>query len=287
MVAAIPRARTALCALAAVSSLAWCNLALAVDKVACVQAAEAGQRLQKDGHLVSARDRLLVCASLECPDVVSQDCTGWLGEVQRSLASVIVKAHDPRGEPLRDVNVFLDGARLSERTPTAAIDVDPGDHVLRCERVGYSPAERPVRLSEGERGNEVDCRLAPIAPSEPWKQRVDPQVFEPVPQRESSRGPVPWLVWPLGGLGVVGIAGFAYFGITGEADQNSTRARCAPYCKPADVNPIQTKFVIADVSLGVGAVALGAAALVALLQPGPGPTKSVSGARTSPQGVIH
>src|SRR5882672_2346055 len=105
MPAVSSRMRQALCALVATSLPAWSTPAFAIDKVACVDAAEAGQRLRKEGQLVAARDRLVVCASPECPEVVSQDCTGWLGLVQRSLASVIVKAFGVRGEPLSDVGV--------------------------------------------------------------------------------------------------------------------------------------------------------------------------------------
>jgi hypothetical protein len=288
MSATFLRARKVLCALLAVSPLTWEKPVLAVDKVACVGAAEEGQRFRKEGHLVSARGQLLVCASLECPAVVSQDCTGWLGEVERSLASVTVQAHGAHGEALSDVRVLLDGAELSERAPTVKIDLDPGDHVFRCERTGYSPDEQRVHLAEGERGTAIDCRLTPTAPDlqgEPGKLQVDPRAFESVPPASTSRGGLPWLTWPLAGVGVVGIAGFAYFGLSAEADQNAAKSgpnHCAPYCGSSVVDPIRTKFLIADVSLGVGVAALGAAVLVALLGTGSHPAKSTSISRATP-----
>src|ERR1700730_16863640 len=146
MSVASPRLRRTLCALMAMSPTMWSGPAAAADKAAGVAAAEAGQRLRKQGHLVSAREQLVVCASPECPQVVSQDCTGWLGEVQRSMASFIVKVRDPRGELLSDASVSLDGAIVAERTLTGTIEVDPGDHVFGCERVGFAPAERRVHL---------------------------------------------------------------------------------------------------------------------------------------------
>jgi hypothetical protein len=252
-----------------VVSVATCSVALAADKVACVEAAEEGQRLQKEGHLVSARDRLLVCASRECPDVVSQDCTGWLGEVQRSLASVVVKAQGAAGEPLSDVSVFLDGSELSERAPTASIDVDPGDHVVRCERVGFIPVEQSVHVSEGERGDEVDCRLAQATTKAPdaGRPKGDPRILQAVPPGPPTRGPLPWVVWPLGGLGVAGIGTFTYFALEGKAEENTLRGKtgCAPKCTSAQLEPVETKFLVANVSLGVGIVALAAAAIVAVL----------------------
>jgi len=192
-----------------------------------------------------------------------------LGEVQRSLGSVVVKAFGADGEPLSDVSVFLDGTELAERAPTAAIDVDPGDHVLRCERAGFTPAEQPVRVSEGERGDEVNCRLAPATPKAPGDRRTkgDPRIFQALPPVPAARGPLPWVVWPLGGLGVAGIGTFAYFGLAGKAEENSLRGKsgCAPKCTSAQLEPVETKFLVANVSLGVGVVALAAAAVVALL----------------------
>jgi hypothetical protein len=257
------------------------STALAADKVACVDAAEAGQRLRKEGHLVAARDQLLVCASRDCPDVVSQDCTGWLGEVQRSLGSVVVKAHSVSGEPLSDVSVSLDGIELAERAPTAAIEVDPGDHVLRCERPGFTPAEQPVRVQEGQRGDEIDCRLAPSTPTAPSDRpsKGDPRIFETPPPPPATRGPLPWVVWPLAGVGVAGVGAFTYFGLSGKAEENSLLGPtgCAPKCTPEQTDPARTKFLIANVSLGVGIVALGAAAIVAILhQSAPPPPPSAA-----------
>jgi hypothetical protein len=275
------RTRTALCALLAASTVAWDRPVFAVDKVACVDAAESGQRLRKEGQLVSARNRLLVCASPDCPEVVSQDCTGWLGEVQRSLASVTVKAHNSKGEALSNVTVSLDGAELPERAPTATIEVDPGDHVFRCERAGFEPGEQRARLAEGERDREIDCRLTSLAPSAGSGTRSQ-ALFEVPGPPSSNPGQIPWTVWPLAGVGVVGLGSFAFFGLTGQADEDALRAsHCAPYCDLEKVDSIRTKFLIADISLAVGIVALGAGAIVALLNTAGSPASKSPGANAT------
>lgn len=264
------RLRRALCVLMATSPTLWSRPSLAIDKAACAAAAEAGQRLRKHGQLVSAREQLVVCASPDCPPVVSQDCTGWLGEVQRSLASFSVRAHDERGQPLREVTVLLDGNVLPQTAPTAPMEVDPGTHVVKCEHEGFAPSEREVPLAEGERGFEVDCELvALIAP------RVASSVEEspaPVPGPSLARVPaviepprasMPWVVWPLAALGAAGAAGFIGFGIAGRNEESALT--CGPYCLADAVRPAKTDFAVADISLVVGAVALGAAALVLLM----------------------
>jgi hypothetical protein len=74
-------------------------------------------------------------------------------------------------------------------------------------------------------------------------------------------------VWPLGGLGIAGIGTFTYFGLEGKAEENTLRGKtgCAPKCTPTQLEPVETKFLVANVSLGVGVVALAAAVIVALL----------------------
>jgi hypothetical protein len=269
-----------MCALLATSLTTSSTPARAIDKVACVDAAEAGQRLRKEGRLVLARDRLVVCASPDCPEVVSQDCTGWLGEVQRSLASVIVKVRNTRGEPLNDVGISLDGVVLAERGPTATIEIDPGDHVFRCERAGFAAAEQRVHLAQGERGREIICQLASLA------QAAPPEAIQPAPKPEETpaeeaavQGNVPWIVWPLGGLGLTGVGAFAALYLSAQADEKNLLALprpegCAPYCSnDSRLWNIETKLNVSYISLAVGLVALGAAALIGLLHSSASPAR--------------
>jgi hypothetical protein len=279
-----PRFRRAVGSLVAASLATWSLPARAIDKAACVDAAEEGQRLRKEGRLISARDRLLLCASPECPDVVSQDCTGWLGEVQRRLASVVVRARDTHGAALGDVAVSLDGAMLTERAPTAAIELDPGDHVFRCERAGFEATQQRVRVAEGERGGEITCRLKSLEPP-PETPSETPAPAEPTRSTTGAAPSIPWTVWALGGFGVAGIGSFAGFGLSGKSDENAdarpkTQGGCAPDCTNNQVDSIRTKYLVADISLGVGLVALGAAVVIGVLHASASPPQA-SGNRSS------
>lgn len=282
------RASQGVSALLAVTVTAWTQPAAAIDKETCVNAAEAGQRLRNEHKLVASREQLLVCASTECPGIVSQDCTSWLGEVERSLASIVVTARDGRGQPVLDARVVVDGAALVVRTPTAPIEVDPGPHVVRCERAGFAPAEQRVSLDEGERGRTVVCEMpssvtaapAPSATSSPAAASAGeapgsagiPFTEGPASRAETGApsrggGGIPWQSWVLGGVGIAALGSFAFFGLSGLGDQRQAEAPggCAPNCNSSQVDPIRTKFTIADVSLGAGIVALAAAAIVAVV----------------------
>lgn len=293
MIVRLPRSPASVGALFATSMMAWGTPSAAVDKVACVEAAEAGQRLRSHGELVSARDHLLVCASLDCPKIVSQDCTGWLGEVQRTLPSVVIKARDESGEPLRDVSVSVDGRVLPERAPTAAIDLDPGNHTFRCERAGFAEAETQAAVAAGERGREIVCQLVALtgSPTESLGPPAPPLALREIPVSSvSTRGGLPWVVWPLGGVGIAGIGGFVVLALSAKSDEDTLSHQCAPNCTASQVHPIGVKFAEADVSLAIGIAALGAATIIGLIHAGSSHHAVAEVARLRPQDhppVLH
>jgi hypothetical protein len=67
----------------------------------------------------------------------------------------------------------------------------------------------------------------------------------------------------LGGVGIAALGSFTYFALSGKAEERKLR-RCAPDCEPDDVTPMRTRYLVADVSLGVAALSLGAAGYLLL-----------------------
>ncbi len=259
--------RRAAATVLAFAVLAHSGPALATDKEACVAAAESAQRLKKAHKLLSAREQLLVCSSQDCPSIVSNDCTTWLGEVARSMASVTVKARDGRGRPVYDVRVLVDGAPLAQEASGTPLDVDPGAHVFRCER-GTDAVEVAATLAEGERGHPILCDMpSMIEPPSPADHPSPASI--PVLPAPEQRAPVPWSSWVLGGVGVLALGSAGIFGGLELSQQSSDAAPggCKPRCPSAEIASIQTKIDVAYVSLGVAAVALGAAVVIALLRP--------------------
>jgi hypothetical protein len=267
--------RTPAAAVVAWIALLYPRNAVATDKLACVSQAEEGQRLRKERRLVAAHDRFLACSTADCPEVVTADCTRWLGEVERSLASVIVKAEDTHRQPLADVRVLLDGSLLTDRPTSTPILVDPGVHVVRYERDASPPLEEHIELSEGERGRVLYAQFpdetaplqTPPPPPGPRPVREPASPSDPVESAPGEPG-LPPSFWLLGGIGVASAASFAVFGLWGQNDQATLRPQCAPYCTPSQVAPIRTKFIIADVSLAVAILSVGGALWIALVEQG-------------------
>jgi hypothetical protein len=70
---------------------------------------------------------------------------------------------------------------------------------------------------------------------------------------------VPAGAWVLGGVGLAAMGVFAYFGATGLSDSNTLHTTCSPGCTDAQVQPVRTKLIVADVGLGVGVLSFAAA----------------------------
>jgi hypothetical protein len=63
----------------------------------------------------------------------------------------------------------------------------------------------------------------------------------------------------LGGVGIAAAASFGYFALSGHSGMSSL-SDCKPFCATSDVQSVRTKYLIADISLGVSLVALASAA---------------------------
>lgn len=218
----------------------------AADPAKCSASYEAGQEQRRKGELVRARANLLVCVSGVCPAALSKDCVGWLREVEALLPSVLIEVRDVGGALVPDARVTIDDAPAQPGTSTA---LDPGSHRLRAEADGRSPATQTIDVAAGEKDRRVVVVLPALAAPPPPP---------PGPVLRTSR-PVPVASWVLGGVSVVGLGGFGYFAASGASEAKHLRETCAPRCTDEQVDVVQRRFLIGDVSLGVSIVALGAA----------------------------
>jgi hypothetical protein len=237
--------RAAAGVLAAGLALAAAPDAGAVDRETCFSSAESAQTLRKAGHLRDARDKLTVCANATCPASVQNDCTNWAREVDAALPTIVVQAHDAKGNDLTDVRVVVDGKTFATRLDGKPIAVDPGSHALRIERAGATPVERSLVAVQGQKERVIDAEL-------------DVAVDHPA-QTPTSR-PIPLPVWILGGVGAAALVTTGVFWVWGRSDYSSLQGSCGESCNPSQVSPVRTKLVVGDVALGVGVVSLGLAA---------------------------
>lgn len=202
------------------------------------------QRLKQDGKLREAREQALICAQQDCPLVLSGDCTAWLGELDGAIASVIVDVRDASGQAVTDARVSVDGADFAANLDGRALPLDPGERRFRVTLPSGEVLARTLTIVEGKKGQYLRFDVAPAPAAPP----------PPAPRRRHA----PALLYGSLALGVMGGVGFAYFGLQGNSDEDELERSCAPACPQGDMNALRRTYLAADVSLGIGVVALGA-----------------------------
>lgn len=235
------------------------------DALQCVNAYEQGQRQRKAGQLAAARNTFVLCASDACPSALHADCSRWLDEVETATPSAVFRVIDDAGNELDDVALRIDGGNamlLNGR----AVSFDPGPHLLQFSRAGFAPAEKSVTFAEAEKLSRQTVTLVRTPATQP--ATVAPPVFETAPKQEApppqvASEPVWWPLWLGVGVGAAGLASFGYFGLSARADDRKLES-CTPNCSSADADSVRQQYLIANISLGVGAAGLLTAAAWAL-----------------------
>ncbi len=281
----LPGARSSLSFLAGAAALlvAGAPTARADEKVACAHASEQAQELRSQRKMTAARQELLTCARDVCPQIVRKDCVQWLGEVDAALPSVVVTARDAQGQDLVSVHVTVDGKPFTDTLDGKAIPIDPGIHAFHLETAGAASIDQQVVVREGEKNRSLAVTFGPPGGAKSSEAGATPPAAgaEPPPPPATHGGGPPVLTYVLGGVGVVAMGSFAFFGITGTNDASNLRSTCAPACSTSQVDSVRHKLLAADISLGVGVVAIGAAAVLWITHPSA--SASVSTGSTGPR----
>jgi hypothetical protein len=211
---------------------------------ACFAAAVEGQTLRKQGKLLDARTPFSACATPTCPSVVSDDCTRWLAELEDEIPTVVFGARDRAERDVPDVSITVDSKAVDASGKPVALD--PGPHVVRFLSPGRPVTQQTILTRAGEKNRTILVTLA-----------------DPPPQEKHDETSIPTATWILGGVGLAALGVFGLFAASGVSLYGS--ANCSAGCSASDKSDVETRLRIADVSLGVGVVALGAAAVIYFL----------------------
>ena len=230
--------------------------ASADEREQCAAAADQAQQLRDDGKYRRAREQMLICARDACPGPIKSDCGKWLDDLDRDAPTVVIGAKSGT-QDVTDVKVSIDHVVVTEKLDGKPMMVDSGEHTFKFEYQGQIKEER-VLLRATEKARLVTMIFGPATPPKP----PPPPPKPPATTEEPSL--VPAIV--IGGIGVLAIGSFALFGIQGK-NKVADLQKCSPRCAESDVDKARTKLIIADISLGVGVVALGIAAYMILTRP--------------------
>lgn len=251
--------------------------ALADTKSECAQAYEAAQEQRGGGKLRAAKESLVTCSQAACASFIKKDCAKWLSEVEAAIPTVVFSARAGK-QDLTDVKVTLGDQALASALDGKAIPMDPGTHTFVFEHEKYGSKEVKFVIKEGKKAQAIevvfegeDSGGGAAGGDSGGDTRGDKGGVKVGTDGVKGSNTLGFV---LVGLGVVGLGGFTYFALSGKSDENGLKCAEFKTCTDDDLDPIKQKYLFADISLGVGVVALGVGTVL-LLTSGPkkeGPT---------------
>ena len=198
------------------------------------------------------------------------DCRRWLDEVEYALPTVVFAVREGTRD-LEEVLVTRNGKLIANRLDGRAVAVDPGKQKFVFELRGNRQRTVEALIVEGEKSRVIAVEVAPVdevALTEYGGARPPPAL---APRRPLS--PVPLV---LAGVGAVGLGSFAGFAVAGWRQEQSLDRRCAPRCTQPEIQSVRRKYLLADISLGVGVGALAVAGYLYLRDPFQEPTPALT-----------
>lgn len=232
----------------------------AADTKACIASHASAQREIKAGHPKQAAQLFTACGSDNtCPEQLRSECAELLEQVNRTVPSVIFSAVDGKGADVSMAKVFADDALLVDGLDGRAVELEPGKYHFRFILPDNSTLTSDALIREGEKNRLIEVR----APLEKKPDAVAPTpLVQPAPVESTPATPpplapksTPVAAWVATGVAVVGFGTFGTFALLGSSDKKKLDD-CAPSCPDSahgTRDSLKTKFLVADIGLGVGA----------------------------------
>jgi hypothetical protein len=198
-----------------------------------------------------------------------------LDETEAAIPTSVFRVSTSAGARLDSVGIRIDRGAEQE-LDGQAIAFDPGEHTIVFSRVGYRELERRFTFSEHEKLTQNEVLLEPLSPPQ-----ASPMSGPPVARTTGAAADEPRVgllpSWIAAGIGGAGFVSFAYFGSAARAGDRALDG-CSPRCDVERVERVKRDYLVANVSAGVGAAGLFAAAAWLIFRPRATPPSARAGA---------
>lgn len=226
-----------------------------------------GRCLEKLGNWTEAISAYELAMS-EATGNQRKEMTKTAKPAAEALRKKVPKLVLERGPNTEFTTVYLDGAEILLASFGQPMVVNPGDHTVKAVEGEASEAQK-VTLAEGETKNLVVQAPKPL----PAPPAVLPPVAQAAPPPEPEAHST-WLPWTLVGVGTASLAAAGVFVILRRSSINEMNDECGPAGQPCP-NSVRSSYddgkrysLLANVTGGVGVAALGAGAVMLVLQSG-------------------
>jgi hypothetical protein len=246
-----------------------------MTKDQCIDANTQAQMLRRDGKLAASLAQLQRCGSPSCPDIIRDDCTRRIDEVQRAQPSVIFSAKDGEGRDLVDVKVTVDGQPLADRLEGKGLIVDPGARSFTFTVAGQPPVTQSFVITEGDKDRHERIVIGTAAPATTPAPATTATPAPSTPPDQTTGGGMGTrkiLGLVLAATGVAGVAAGSVFGLLTISAVNQQNTDCAsmtscssPKSALSDHSSAQTDGTVSDVAFIAGGALLAVGAVLFFL----------------------
>jgi len=231
---------------------------------ACEASYEQAQTDRLAGHYVSAQAAALACSQIQCNQAIVRECLRLYESLQQDTPTLVFSARKAEGGELIDVKVEMDGKQILDGITGRPFPVDPGPHKFAFIEPTRGRQETTESARVGDHARVVEVTF----PDPNAKEAAAATPGGPIsdhPTATPRKHGIPIMTYVLGGVGIVAAGTATYFRFSGASDYNHYNHTCSPYCNPADIDPVRTKFLVSDIAIGVSAAAFAGAAVVYFL----------------------
>ena len=157
------------------------------------------------------------------------------------------------------MKVYVDGAAVTDRLDGKPVQMDLGKHTVKFEYQGQTKEEEVI-IGAGQKNRNVTVTFGAAAAA---RRRVRRLPGPARPRRRARSFPRSWSAASASSRSEASRSS----GSAERATSAISRARASRTAPQSDVDKARTKLIIADISLGVGIVALGVATYMFLTRP--------------------
>jgi len=127
---------------------------------ACVDNYKSGLDKESSGHLRQARELFIKCSKASCGSPLREECTTRFTQLSTDIPSIVPVVTDGDGGPQTDVEVRVDGEKLTSSLDGHSFSLDPGVREVSFSKDGRVFATQKVMIVQGQRNRLISASMS-------------------------------------------------------------------------------------------------------------------------------
>ncbi len=129
---------------------------------ACITNYKSGLEQERTGKLLEARELFIRCAKSACGSPLREECTMRFTQLGTDIPSIVPVVTNATGKPETNIEVAVDGERLTSSLDGHAFILNPGAHDFSFSKDGHIFASTSLMIVQGQRNRLVAASLQPV-----------------------------------------------------------------------------------------------------------------------------